>query len=348
MENMNEIRKDWICNGIAGLLLAVAWYMYTKSKYNGMVTEARNYSIIFYFAAIAAFIAVWMLLRIVLYKRELSLLNSHKAAGICGIVWTAGIAGILLWNYVNEGTIFDSWARFYVRHYINKVLAVIIGLALMTLLYSMEVTLKNNIRYLAVAVCSFIVAISEYAPNPLYDIGGGINHYDSYTVSIFNALAGAPFSDINRSIYGHYAIIYYPFVKLLGGGTAGVALAISFFSICTILFMSLAGLKMIKDDKIFLLYECALLFVTSVIFLRGGYYQAFPHRCFFPALMFFLCACINGIDSGDKKYRCFKYAGWVIIAFALMWNFETGIVCAISYAIYLFLRGNASLETAWK
>lgn len=81
-----------------------------------------------------------------------------------------------------------------------------------------------------------------------------------------------------------------------------------------------------------MLYEFALLITTSMLNVLGSYLQIFPHRCFFPALMMYFCTCSQNI-----KQKYWELIGWIINIFAIIWNFEIGIVCAVSWLVCLVM-----------
>lgn len=323
---MNERKRDFCVGIFISLLMLITWAIYTKCDKTG------KYNVLFYLIISIAFILAGLILRKIIDGRKLPFLDKPQVAYSVALVIFSMVLGILLWNYKIENDVFGSNGILCIRHNISAYLYFTFIVVFIIVCRNIRVSFNFRIRYLIAGLCSCITAMNAYILNPFYDRGGKVLHYDAYTTTIFNVLHKAPFSNIHMPVYGHYSIIYYPFVKLFGGGVEGVQIAILFFAFLTFLFMSLAGAKLIKNDSIFLLYEFGLLITTSMLNVLGSYLQIFPHRCFFPALMIYFCTC-----SQSMKQKYWELIGWVINIFAIIWNLEIGIVCAISWLVCLVM-----------
>lgn len=187
------------------------------------------------------------------------------------------------------------------------------------------------LRWSVILLISLFCAFLLWCPSPYYDMGGTMLHVHAYTNSIANVASFVPFSRLNLSIYGHYALFYLPLVKLLGGGYPAVALSISIFGFLTFFFAGYTAHKTIKNDILFYLTMAALAGTTTILNRRGQYYQINPHRLLMPALSL---AYITWKEFHVKKENTFliRLLELLIGIAAITWNLETGlfVICTIS------------------
>ena len=192
---------------------------------------------------------------------------------------------------------------------------------------------KSLFRSLSIVLFSFVAGYTSYAPNPFSDNGGGIYHLDAYTTSIINLNQLVPYSKEVNSIYGHYGIFYILPTKLLHLFTdnkwEAISLSIALGSILCYVIFSLIINNLVKNDLLFLFSEAALgLWWYSAC--DGNYYQLYPHRIIFQAIT--LGGCILLSRFKDSKF--YHFLLWFISVIAIVWNTETGIICAIVIALY--------------
>lgn len=187
------------------------------------------------------------------------------------------------------------------------------------------------LRWFLILLVSFFCAFLLWCPSPYYDMGGTMLHVHAYTNSIANVAAHVPFSRLNLSIYGHYALFYLPLVKLFGGGYPAVALAISIFGFLTFFLAGYTAHKTIKNDVLFYLTMVALAGTTTILNRRGQYYQINPHRLLMPVLSL---AYVTWKEFHLKKESTLqiRLLELLIGIAAITWNLETGLfaICTIS------------------
>lgn len=322
---------------IASIIFAVLWVLFAGSSYNGTEIAGTNSNLIAFVVTSLIFIGIFFLLYFISSK---SSKNSPENTSRPLVKWGGYICIIALWiclliNYLNENSIWPvDTSIIYIRQNIPAI-AYIFIIALGFLIYEkIGLSVERKARFILAASLAIFIAIFAYVPNALYDCGGNIYHYDAYTHSIFNVLQGFPYSDVCLSIYGHHGILYYPLVKLLGGGTLGVAKAVAVVSGLTIFATELAIAKLVKNDKVYLLTAIALPSSFVMINLWGAYAQIAPHRLFFPALL--ICFVSYTKEKADKT--SVYIAGWIICVFSIVWNTETGILGAVSFGCYYIFR----------
>lgn len=188
---------------------------------------------------------------------------------------------------------------------------------------------RRVLALLAAGLCT----VFAFAPSPDFDTFAGILHIDAYVTSIINIAKLIPFSEYNISIYGHYAIMYLPLVKLFGGGYTAVAISISLF--CFISFGSFFYVcsKWIKSDAVFAVSLLSMTGLVTILYTTGQYFQVNPHRLLFPALTLGLITYIikNSVSMRNAIICCFA-AG----SLAVVWNLETGLFClAVMVSAYI-------------
>ncbi len=252
---------------------------------------------------------------------------------------------VLGWNiahYFMENSEFASYTSYYLRH--DSVFSKFYGLYVVLVclvICHLEITVPEksifNVRMGIGAVCSVLTALLLYCPNSVGDSLGTISHIHAYDTSIINTVDLQAYSSVNYSIYGHYGLFYIIPVTLLkwmgvnpyfaiimcisavGGGTVA----------CSLYTLN----RMVKNDKVFILSAFTLVLLATQIFERGQYYQTFPHRMFFSALV----AAFVLYLKEKIFFRRFFLAVHFFCCLAILWNLETGMVCTAGVVSYLCL-----------
>lgn len=197
---------------------------------------------------------------------------------------------------------------------------------------------KTNIKVLKVIfifVLSGAQSLALFAPNIINDLGGNLYHIHAYFNPIYNIIEGIPFSDIINSIYGHYPIFYYlpmKFFLLIGFSFVDSAIAVTMlFGFVSFLLVYFSLYILIKRDGLFYLSALVVSYISFYYYLPGQYYQILPHRILFPSVIIFL------ISFYLKKRISF----WVVVissGLALLWNFESGIVCLMVMVLFYICK----------
>ena len=193
---------------------------------------------------------------------------------------------------------------------------------------------KRKARTFACVFFALICAACTYAPNPFSDGSGGMHHIHAYINSIVNVADLQPYDQYMMSIYGHYGLIYLPFVKLFGSTYTAMALTISLFSLVS--YCCLFGVcnHWIKKDSVFFAAIFGIMAVPLMIYRSGQFYQVNPHRLLLPALSLYM---ITRMIRKDKPSKWEWLWEGILGTLGVIWNFETGLfTVAVFYTFNLF------------
>ena len=220
-------------------------------------------------------------------------------------------------KYIIVSTIFTTGLTAYavfVRHdHFRKVKAI--------LLWALTL-LMSGLWFLT---SSTVNTFSHYSFGRSYNI----YHSSAYIDSIINTYYGAPFTGIESELYGHYSILMYLPMKIFGMNTYTIGIIMGILTAAAFIFLAASMMMTIKPFflKCFSIGGLGLYGLTAY----SIYWQSFPHRMFFPALIIFLITLLT-----YKKIfrRSFFFIGLSITTMALIWNTETGAVCVVTWGVY--------------
>lgn len=198
-----------------------------------------------------------------------------------------------------------------------------------------EKTLKIRKRIQAFVTLLFTIgtSIQFYAPNIFQDIQGGTYHSHAYTNSIINVCWLIPYSHNLESLYGHYAILYMPILKLLHkffhiDYLTGIFAVTAVIAGISILLFAYVLDYFAKNDLIFYLGLFAIGEEYFMLMQGGVYMQVHPHRMLFPILLVALAL---------REYRTQKkhnILAVILLTLSFVWSTEVGIVTMLSFALY--------------
>ena len=159
----------------------------------------------------------------------------------------------------------------------------------------------------------------------------GIYYRPLYVVSRF-----LPFGGKNMDVYGHYALFYKPFMMIFGHSITTVGVITGITAAVSMVFILLIMHKLIKSDLLKLLGGILLVSALAIPWL---YLQNFPCRFLFPAmLMYIIIIKDKGDDKNSGKKDRHRIAGFFLCMAAILWNPETGAVCAAVFSVYTVLK----------
>lgn len=332
-----------------------------KSFYTGSIgfllfAMMRNFiplhNMEFFVAACAVYAAV-AVLAYFMAGRTAPAQKSGKGAGEGAVserIWSVSAAAlVVLWMalfYVNELTTeysLETSALFHRTFSLPfRIILTAAGLIICLFILGREgkektAGIRRKIRLAVSLLFTFVTSIQFYAPNIFQDIQGGTYHSHAYTNSIINVCWMTPYSEDMECLYGHYAILYMPFLRALHKFfhvdylTGIFALSAVIAGISILLFLYVLN-YFAKNDLIFYL---GMLAIGEEYFenLQGGVYlQVHPHRMIFPILLVFLAL---------REYiKQKKYSVTVICVLSLsfVWSTEVGIVTMVSFALYRWVQ----------
>lgn len=345
---------------IIGVFLAMVFHQAAGSPYNETgVYHGFNFNLYVYVAALAAAFALWVFLVAVSWFLSGKFGSAEKApeasastplkkaAGIClYIVFGAAVCAILLLIYeiyINEnnlwpGTASTTFLRQEINHrYYFAVIALIAAVLFFTL--SREPGRKKNIpfRFGLAGIFAAINAIATFCPNIFNDLGGGVPHIHAVLNSIVNVAHFRPYDELNCSIYGHFGLIFMPFVKVLGDDLTGIMLSITVFTFFTFLAAFYVADKMIEQDSLYFIALLAITGTTTIFTRRGQYFQINPLRLVFPMLMLATLT-FSTYQTTHKRIVTAHVLEFAVGILAVIWNFETGLFCVAVCAGVRFFR----------
>lgn len=294
-------------------------------------------NIIYFFALFLVFFSAYLLTDVLIKKYGKRDSNSKIEKIISVIVFAFFVLFVVLF-YLRETHIPFFDVNYSLRHRINPFLYIIFLFVCSCLCYFLVYKWKSvtKVRMIFGLIICTIQSVVILAPNIMRDLGGNLFHIHAYFNPIYNASDFIPLSSVVKSIYGHYSFFYIipmNILKLFGINKVYSAMIITF----VVFFVSFALLyfalnNFIKYDFIYIISVLSISYISFYIFQSGQYYQILPHRIVFTCLLIFLF-------SLKREY----FPWWIVVlfsSFAIIWNFETGIVCAIAFIAYNFLKLN--------
>ncbi len=347
---------------ILGVFMALIFKYASAAPYNETGDfHGINFNLFVYVAALACAFVLWLLLRLLTLlltgraggKRSAE--AGEETGGLSGAarfadallygVYGAAAAGILLLIYeiyANEnnlwpGTASPSYLRQEVNHRIYFLVIVLIaGILFLVLARDGETRKNRRFRVGLAGIFALLNAIATFCPNIFKDNGGGVPHIHAVLNSIVNVAHFRPYDELNCSIYGHFGLIFMPFVKVLGNDLTGIMLAISLFTFITFLAAFYVADKLVRSDSVYLIVLAAITGTTTIFTRRGQYYQINPLRLLFPMLML-AAVTFSSLQKTGKKILLSRILEYVIGILAVVWNFETGLFCvAVCAAVKVF------------
>ena len=170
-----------------------------------------------------------------------------------------------------------------------------------------------------------------YTPNLLNQANYVYVHYTALSHSLYHVAFQVPYTMQNSSTYGHYAIFFWPFLKVFGHSPQVVTLLFVFSHIIAqILFLYLVS----KITPNYLLRGLAALGAMCII-SRDFYPAVFPTRILWPMI---LLAYMMRRPSDAKSYRRYWIIGYVLCGLACTWNLDSGTVATIVYTVSIWLH----------
>ena len=191
---------------------------------------------------------------------------------------------------------------------------------------------NNKVFWLVSILAALLVTFFCWFPSNLSSFFT-IYNQDAYFNSIYNAYYNEPYSALNYGTYGHYAIILSALLKILGLShfpeLMAVLCGVSFLCYCY------CADKLIKNQWIKIMTVIASLCMCAGNYIGYVCYQGYPHRFLFIALF---CAIFTwGVYKEKLRKIPYQIFLFVLADFAILWNLETGLVCAVATSCLLII-----------
>ena len=192
--------------------------------------------------------------------------------------------------------------------------------------------LRDATTYLCYAFVIVIYAYSLYSPNIL---NNDRHHMTAATQSIYNTAFETPFNIRTTGIYGHYAIFFWPFLKIFGHKPQAVACMIAGAgALCE--FLVIYSIHHSLHSNTLRKMAALATALPIVVIYQNSYFQAYPLRIMPAALMMAYTVWVREHEKGKLKLKL--AAGFVLAAAAVTWVTDAGMVAALAYAAWIIRR----------
>lgn len=347
-ENKDEFAKYFILI-FASVYFIVLYYFAHKNPDNTSgIFYGHNYNVSVFIISVLLFIIFASIIYFFLKDKQINNVITNKNLHIISILYAIGFVIFLISLYVLELTSYNGidWCQSAVpKNKVNSgVFLIIIAVILICANYMIKKIVdaskainKSKAFRIAISIPIIITgAFLSFIPNVFGDNDGGLHHLHAFDNSIINICNFVPYSDVNRSIYGHYGLIYLPFVKLFGNNYLAVSITIA-LAAATTYFCAIYLLgKIINNDIWFGISAFALLNGAVTFFYLGDFIQKFPNRFVFPFI------CIAFMVFSSEKNIAYKWSYLIELILGILSiinNTESGIVIVLIIAlIELFSR----------
>ncbi len=305
----------------------------------GILNESNS---IKYFVGLCLFVAAFFALRFIsryiparfcdgIFQRELS--DAPKLGVFALLILGVG-ALLLVYLFYTEtaGSLFGADIKDFVWRHLPPILSVG-ATALVTLWVLWQLAAKRKLSR-AVVFFSYALAtvLTYYAL--LFIVLPDIYHGVAYTESIYNAYHGVPYNITTTGIYGHYGIIYAPFLHLFGGSAVALFRLIAAVGALSTAAAAFAIHKTVSNNYLRVAGVFAAV-ITVAVLRRSNYWQLQPHRVFFPLL---LVAYLAAMAKKNAYGKGRVIGGFVLCAASIVWSTEIGLFCTVAYTVALVVH----------
>lgn len=333
-------------SGIYFLMLSVFFILYYQLMrslpYNETGTiKGINYNILVYFSSVFIAFGVYIVTLLFLRKFNFLLVSDKLLNVVWGLLIVLSILFLLL-IYESEMSLYASQELpiFFFREQMPHKYFLAIMLPIVVMIYFIirsSCQISKCYRIMVGGVASFLCALFTYAPNPLENVYWRQWHIHAYENSIINIAHYIPYDEINCSIYGHYGLIYLPFVKIFGDDINAIAITVALFTFVTVVSSLYVLNTLVKHDMFYTIAVMALVALNFTVYGKGHYLQTLPHRFLFPMLVL---AYITYMLKVKKTNQLFE---WLVGILAIVFNLETGLCCVVVISIFQVFLGEGSV-----
>lgn len=183
--------------------------------------------------------------------------------------------------------------------------------------------------YAFYCIAVFICGLLLYVPNLF---GSDSYHITASNQSIYNVAFDIPFSTITTGIYGHYAIFFWPFLKLFGHQANTVALMIAAVAVAT----EILVLYVIDHvlNRSFLKIVAAIASIMPIVSIYNRvYYQVHPLRTLPPVLILAYCVFFSK-RKGASAAKFIAY-GYLLCSLCMVWITDIGAITTVAFSLFI-------------
>lgn len=337
-ESKDNIR---ILSGFFALLLSCIFFALCLGlpQLSSWISAHGNLNLLVYAGTLLLFCFSFLIIYAILSKQKISILASPALSCIFFLLFSVGLAIFFIAVFQLEGNITGGVTYRYIWHKQPVLLIFLLALALVAIFLSLwhfrRLQVPSWVWALYYGALTILIAYTFYTPNIFgRSDPADTAHANAYYNSIYNIYWGAPITKDDSSIYGHYGLFFKLPLKLMGGSYKDYLLLIAGITgLCFLL--AFLTLHLLCDNEMLRVLG-AIAMTLPVLAMRGGYYwQLWPHRIIFPCIMaFFMAFCLKY----RKMNRLTFLLGYLISLLAILWNTESGIFVAVSWAALWLLR----------
>lgn len=281
-----------------------------------------------YFILTISFPIIYVCAYKILQRMNIEVKDSKKAYNIFTICNVVIIIGLLCWIIVKSK--------------MNLIIQILISSMLCGSAIAVYKMLKNKkiMKYmLYVATVCIVGTIAYLYINPTFEQIKYISHHvDAYYYPLLKISSGlTPYIDFTP-LYGCYSYVFALLQNIFNNSS------FMFFSIINAILVALVLTnlaivisKNIKNKAVAFVTTMAMIFlmiIYSFIKNKGPYIQYMPHRVLFNSIILLLINIYLKYRNTNKK-AVLQILGFLISAFAIFWNIETGIIVLIVWTAFL-------------
>lgn len=302
------------------------WFLALDLKPDGSLGVNSLGNIKCYVFFIALFLLVFSMSYGILWACNAKVINNVYLNGIVGLGLLI-MVGILILPFFNDVWVFPTLVTIicvvggmaiYMKSIHNEKAGV--GSFNVTIL----ILIGGVLWGIAVATSN---TFSPVAISTTYDV----HHSSAYIDSIYNVYKHIEFHGGITDQYGHYGLLFYLPLKIFGFTTDTIAGVCGVLSGTSYILAMISFCRIVKSNTLrYLIIAVAGVYAIYPA-LEGIYWQAYPHRVLFPAITMFLVTNFIKSNKINVWKRC---AAVLVMTIAVIWNFESGIVCCMAWAAF--------------
>lgn len=255
-----------------------------------------------------------------------------KAAYLVAVWVTSCLAAVLFLRNFSawRSGIWDKFSP------LESVLAVLLAAIATCALVTSRPVPKQNAEWAFIGATLFaLIGYASYAYIANYLVNDELlhvfHHPTAVLQSVYNVAFDTPFTRESSGVYGHYAIFFWPILKLFGHTPQVIAAAFSFCYALVCLTVATGLYILVKKAQVLVVAALAMALIPVPIY--GPYLQVMPLRYLWPLIILvysIYCQKKNGF--GWKQ----GIIGYVLCSLATVWNTDSGLVSTVAFTAYIW------------
>ena len=338
---MKQTEETCLFSGSLAVFLAALFFTVCLKvpELSAFISSIGNINLIVFAGTVILFCLSFFFFYRAFCFRSCRFLQRRAVRSVCFILTALGSLLFFITSFLMEGNLTGGVSYKYVWHNLPLLLVITLTGIFCVMFFGLwrfrEVPLKTWILYLFYGGMTLLMTYTFYTPN-IFGRGQAADtaHGHAYFNSVYNVFHGSAYTEYTTSIYGHYALFYKLPLKIMGGNFLDFVLITALIGgLCFL--CSFLTLHLLVDNTVIRILGCISM-TLPILSMRGGYYwQVWPHRILFPALLLLFGAfCLR---SG-KLNRLTCILGYVLCLAGIVWNTESGLICAAAWAALWLLR----------